>query len=271
VEPDLSPDCRRVLAAVERCVGWLLTTSRVTVTDTKADVTDVVTNVDREMEERLLVELARIRPRAHVVAEESHGGSAPDWSAETWLVDPIDGTTNFLHGRDTYTVNVALWDDGDLQIGAVARPSTGALAVAERGRGAWMGRRRMRTSDTSELERALLTTGLDPDVLTDGDRRERFEALVTRAQGVRRTGAAGIDLMGVAEGSFDGYFEEHSCSWDWAAGCLLVEEAGGRVSDLDGRRWRPEATSIVASNRALHDLILAVLGSPLPAGEKEHR
>jgi myo-inositol-1(or 4)-monophosphatase len=226
----------------------------------KGDI-DLVTEADLAAE-RLIVERIRsYHPRHAILTEESGdvkeaGGSDAEYK---WIIDPLDGTTNYAHGYPVFCVSVALEHLGQVVVGVVYDPTRDELFAAERGGGATLNGRRMRVSETDELNRALICTGFPYDVRERGDFARHFRQFIMRAQSVRRDGAAALDLSYVAAGRFEGFYEEGLRPWDVAAGVLLVEEAGGRVTHYDGSPFNIYATHIAASNGLVHDEMLRVL------------
>ena len=220
---------------------------------------DLVTQVDLAAEAAICAVLARDSPGVPILAEERGGAR----SAHTrWIIDPLDGTTNFVHGFPHYAVSVALEVDGQLQAGCIADPRTGAVALAARGLGATLDGQRLQVSDTPDLDAALFLTGFAYD------RRERPDFYLDRVrralvagQGLRRCGAATHDFLHIAIGRADVYWEFNLGPWDVAAGILLVEEAGGRVTDLSGACVNVGQPEILATNARLHDAALELLGS----------
>ena len=226
----------------------------------KGDI-DLVTEADLAAE-RLIVERIRsYHPRHAILTEESGdvkeaGGPAAEYK---WVIDPLDGTTNYAHGYPTFCVSVALEHEGRIVVGAVYDPTRDEMFAAERGSGATLNGRRMRASETDELNRALVCTGFPYDVRERGDFARHFRAFIMHAQSVRRDGAAALDLAYVASGRFDAFYEEGLRPWDVAAGVLLVEEAGGRVTHYDGTPFDHYRPPIAATNGILHDAVLHVL------------
>lgn len=219
---------------------------------------DLVTEGDREAERVILGMIRERFPDHAVVAEESgaHAGQAP----ARWIVDPLDGTTNYAHGLPIFAVSIALEVDGRLQVGVVYNPATGEKFTARRGRGAARNGRPLRVSQTQELGRSLLVTGFAYNVRRTAETNlDHFANFLGTAQGLRRLGSAALDLCYVAAGAFDGYWETQLNLWDLAAGWLIVEEAGGKVTDLLGRPLTMEARQIVASNGKIHEAMLDVL------------
>ena len=228
----------------------------------KGDI-DLVTEADLASE-RLIVERVRsYHPRHAVLTEESGdvvalGGARSDYK---WIVDPLDGTTNYAHGYPVFCVSIALEHEGRVVVGVVYDPVRDELFAAERGEGATLNGRRVRVSETDDLNRALLCTGFPYDVRERGDFARHFRNFIMSAQSVRRDGAAALDLAYVTAGRFDGFYEEGLRPWDVAAGVLLVEEAGGRVTHYDGRPFDHYRPPIAASNGLVHDAMLRVLAA----------
>jgi myo-inositol-1(or 4)-monophosphatase len=222
---------------------------------------DLVTAFDRRSEALLLERIAARFPSHAVLAEESgerRGAGAA--SGVRWMIDPLDGTTNFAHNYPFFAVSVGVEVDGELVAGAVFDPVRGELFAGARGRGATLDGAPLRVSGVSRLEDALLVTGFPYDVREHPARHlGLFEAFLVRAQGLRRDGSAALNLCYLAAGRFDGFWESHLAPWDVAAGVLLVREAGGRVSDLDGGPFQVEGRRILASNGRLHDAMLEVV------------
>jgi myo-inositol-1(or 4)-monophosphatase len=198
----------------------------------------------------------------HAVLGEEMGMSPDDSQARCrWLFDPIDGTTNYAHGLPIYCASAALEVDGRIQVGAVFDPTREELFTAERGRGAFLNGTPLRVSQASALVDSLLVTGFPYDVQTrTDDIVGLFGRFLARARAVRRLGSAALDLCYVAAGRMDGFWEQDLKPWDVAAGILLVEEAGGRVSGFSGAPFSPYGANIVASNGHLHQQMLDVIG-----------
>jgi myo-inositol-1(or 4)-monophosphatase len=220
--------------------------------------TDVVTDADHASEALILAAIAQRFPDHGVVAEES--GAAPGASEYQWLVDPLDGTVNYLHGLPTYGVSLAVLRRGELHIGVVYDPSRGELFAAERGGGARCNGRLLRVSGTARLADALLTTGFpyDRGARDDNNLREH-NRLLLRCQDVRRTGSAALELCYVAAGRVDAHWELGLKPWDVAAGALILLEAGGSMTDWDDQPWRPGGHKVVGSNGRIHDELLQEL------------
>ena len=215
---------------------------------------DLVTDTDVAIEAFLKNSLRDVVPGASFMAEESATQTLP--SGSCWIIDPVDGTTNFAHHFGDTATSVALWEDGRVVFGAVSAPVRGERYVAERGRGAWLNGRPLRVSDVSSCDEALVATGFPYSVHEDMDAVLRdMRILLDTTIGVRRCGSAALDMCFVACGSFDAYFEGWIKPWDIAAGWVLVEEAGGRVSGREGEKYRFH-TPILASNGAVHEEML---------------
>jgi myo-inositol-1(or 4)-monophosphatase len=219
---------------------------------------DLVTEVDRACEEEILGVLRGRFPDHDVVTEERI--LEKKGSSHVWYVDPLDGTTNFAHGYPFFCASVGLAVDGVRVLGAVYDALRDELFTGERGVGAFLNGHRLKVTSARELIDGLLVTGFPYDLHKDVDHRLRlFVRFARKARGLRRDGAAALDLCYVAAGRFDGFFEERLQPWDMMAGSLLVEEAGGRVSRFDGSPLDLRGDEVVASNGPLHDAMLAVL------------
>lgn len=218
---------------------------------------DLVTDTDLAIEAYLKEHLKDIVPGAAFLAEESAAKAQPEGTC--WIIDPVDGTTNFAHRFGDTATSVALWENGRATLGVVSAPIRGERYVAELGRGAWLNGTRIHVSDVGSCAEALVATGFPYSVREDMDIVLRdMRTLLDNTIGVRRCGAAALDMCFVACGSFDAYFEGWIKPWDVAAGWLLVEEAGGRVS---GRHGEPYAfnTPILATNGHIHEEMMRCL------------
>jgi myo-inositol-1(or 4)-monophosphatase len=223
----------------------------------KGDI-DLVTEVDLEVE-RMFRALIAGRFPDHAVLAEELGESGHD-SRYRWVFDPLDGTTNYAHGIPIFCATLALEIDGVPTVGAVFDPNRNELFTAERGVGAWLNGERLRTSSTALLREAVLVTGFPYDVR---DRLDElvgvFAAFLSGARAVRRLGSAAIDLCWTAAGRMDGFWEQSLQAWDVMAGALIVQEAGGRVTGIDGSEWQPYAGHVLATNGHLHDQMVDVV------------
>jgi myo-inositol-1(or 4)-monophosphatase len=225
----------------------------------KSAPNDLVTEVDRACETHLVEALRRERPGDDVLAEE--GGAHEDGGgAWRWVIDPLDGTVNYAHGYPCFCVSIGVEHRGRRAVGVVYEPLRDELFEAVCGGGARRNDRPIHVSPTAQLARALLATGFAYDVHDSPvDNLDRLARAVKRAGGVRRDGSAALDLCYVACGRFDGFWELKLHAWDVAAGILIVEEAGGRVSDLAGGPPPASGREIAASNGRIHDEMLRVL------------
>jgi len=220
---------------------------------------DLVTEADVAAEQAIIEVIRGTFPRHDILAEEQ--GYQASSSAYCWIVDPLDGTTNFAHGFPWFCVSIALAVEGEVVLGVVLHPVTGELFRAERGGGAYLNDIPLQVSKTPRLDQALLATGFPYDRKTSPvNNYEHFIQFQQSAQACRRAGSAALDLAYTAAGRFDGYWELKLKPWDVAAGQLLVSEAGGRVSDFSGGPLRMDGGETLASNGLLHDAMLEVLG-----------
>ena len=220
---------------------------------------DLVTEVDLEVERMFRELVGRRFPDHHVLAEEL-GGSASVPPGACWVFDPIDGTTNFAHGVPIFCASLALEIDGVPEVAAVYDPNRKELFTAERGGGAFLNGVPLRVSSAARLIDALLVTGFPYDVQVRVDEIVGlFGAFIGQARAVRRLGSAAIDLCWVAAGRMDGFWESDLKAWDLAGGALIVAEAGGRVTALDGRPFTSRSGQVVASNGRIHDAMLDVI------------
>jgi myo-inositol-1(or 4)-monophosphatase len=218
-----------------------------------------VTAADRRAEEILRGELEKARPGYGFLGEEGGLREGTD-KTHVWVVDPLDGTTNFLHGIPQFAVSIALERDGTVVAGVVYNPAIDELFTAERGKGAFLNDQRLRVAARRRLADAVIACGLPH--LGRGDLalfRKEFGAVQDKVAGLRRFGAAALDLAWVAAGRFDAFWERDLSPWDMAAGLLIVREAGGFVSDLDGKDAMMAARNIIAGNETMHRELLTVL------------
>ncbi len=220
---------------------------------------DFVSAADRRAEEIIFTELERARPGYSFLMEES-GERRGDDPQHRWIVDPLDGTTNFLHAIPLFAISIALERQGRLHAALVYNPITDEMFTAERGGGAFMNDRRIRVAARTQLADAVVATGIPHIGRGDhpGFLRE-LAALMPAVAGIRRCGAAALDLAWVAAGRFDGFWERGLSPWDMAAGLLLIREAGGFASDLRGTEAILDHGNVVAGNEAIHRQLLSVL------------
>lgn len=197
----------------------------------------------------------------HTILAEEGGVRGGTDSRYRWIVDPLDGTTNYAHGFPFFCVSIGLEVDGRLVLGVVYAPSLDELFVAEAGRGASVDNRPIQVSAIGELDQALLATGFPYDRAEFSRALRSFEVMSRQSQAVRRAGSAALDLCYVAAGRLDGYWEHSVRPWDVAAGALIVLEAGGAVSATDGAPFNVDAGQVLASNGSLHAPMVAALGA----------
>jgi myo-inositol-1(or 4)-monophosphatase len=222
---------------------------------------DLVTDIDRKVEQMFRAMIADRFPDHAVLAEEFElRGDRERESRYCWVFDPVDGTTNYAHGLPIFCSAASLEIDGQPVIAAVYDPSRRELFTAERGVGAWLNGVPMRISHATALIDALLCTGFPYSVQEDPEELVAlFGEFLKRARAVRRLGSAAIDLCYVAAGRLDGFYELKLNPWDISAGALLVEEAGGRVTNLDGGPFSSRGGSVIASNGGVHDAMVETL------------
>ncbi len=222
-------------------------------------VIDPVTEMDRASEDYLLAEIRRRWPGSAILTEES--GTIKGDGVGHWYIDPLDGTVNYAHGIPIYSVSLAYAEDGKMRLGVVYDPTRDELFSAERGRGAQLNGMRIHASDASRLGRSLLVTGFPYEAWdTDQDNFANFVRLGKLSQGVRRLGSAALDACYVAAGRLDGFWEMSLKPWDVAAGGLIAEEAGARVTNVHNQAdYLSAPQSIVAAAPGIHDQILANL------------
>jgi len=225
---------------------------------------DLVTVADRESEAAVIETIVKSHPGHAILAEES-GARATEGAEWRWIIDPLDGTTNYAHGMPQFCITIGVEHRGEIVAGGTWSPATDELFLAESGSGATRNGERIHVSRCSDLDRALVVTGFPYD------RREhisyymaQFSAFLRQSQGVLRMGAAGMDFCRVAMGSLDGYWERGLHPWDVAAGKLIIEEAGGRATDFRGQPFDIFGPDFLASNGRLHDAMLAILAECPP-------
>lgn len=232
---------------------------------------NLVTEVDKISEEAILRIIKKNFPDHAILTEESaefipnvHPKGKKSKSIYKWIIDPLDGTTNYAHGLPIYCVSSALEENGKIILGVVYNPNLDELFVAEKGKGAFLSsckiRRRISVSQTTQLSKSLLATGFPYDIRTSEiNNLDHFANFYKKAQAVRRGGSAALDLCYLAMGRFDGFWELKLSPWDTAAGSLLVEEAGGKVTDFLGGPFNIYLKEILASNGKIHKQMIEVL------------
>ncbi len=235
----------------------------------KSNALDLVTEADKEAESAIIASIRGAFPDHAILAEES--GASAQKSAHRWIIDPLDGTTNFAHGFPAFCVSIAYEHRGRVQYGVVFDALHKDLFTARRGKGAQLNGKPIHVSKAKTLATSLLATGFAYD------RRERrrfylafWEDMMTRVEGLRRAGSAALDLASVACGRLDGFWEFSLKPWDIAAGSLLVSEAGGTVTNMDGTPLDIAGAQILATNRRIHREIAQVLREIRPEAERRH-
>lgn len=220
---------------------------------------DLVTEADLAAEQLIVERIRSYYPRHAILAEESGEAIVEGAGEWKWIIDPLDGTTNYAHAYPCFCVSIGLEYKGAMALGVIYDPMRDETFAAERGEGATLNGRRIRVSEIDDLNSAMLCTGFPYDVRDHGDFARHFHNFIMHAQAVRRDGSAALDLAAVACGRFDGFWEEGLRPWDVAAGVLLIEEAGGRVSRYDGSTFDIYTPPIIASNGLVHDAMMSVL------------
>jgi myo-inositol-1(or 4)-monophosphatase len=220
---------------------------------------DLVTEADVAAESAIIASLNEDAPGIAIMAEESFQGQA-DLEQRTWIIDPLDGTTNFAHGIPIFAVSIGLLDQGQPLAGVIYCPMQDELFCASKGGGAWLNDRRIQVTATDFLVQALVATGFPYDIRKYVDQvLAQTRSVLPKVRDIRRMGAAAVDLAYVACGRLDGFWESALKPWDTAAGWLLVEEAGGRVTGFSGQPYSPFRGEILASNSLLHPLLIDAL------------
>ena len=227
---------------------------------TKSAAIDLVTEVDHACEELIVRTLASERPDDAILAEEG-GGEDHEGATWRWVVDPLDGTTNYAHGYPRFCVSIGVECEGHREVAAVYDPLLDELYTARRGAGAFLNGRRLSVSREADFGQALLATGFAYDIRKSlEDNLNHFAHVIKQARAVRRDGSAALDLCYVAAGRFDGFWEMKLHPWDVAAGLLVVEEAGGATSDMRGGPAPRSGRETVASNGHIHARLIELLG-----------
>ena len=230
----------------------------------KGDI-DLVTEADLASEKLIIERIKSHYPRHAILAEESGATEViypvkgeTEWR---WIVDPLDGTTNYAHGYPCFCVSIALERAGSIEIGVIYDPTRDEVFAAERGQGATLNDRRIQVSTVDDLNAAMLCTGFPYNVRERPDFARDFAKFTMQAQAVRRDGSAAIDLAYLACGRFDGFWEDGLNAWDIAAGVILIKEAGGRTTDFHGEPLDIFTPKVLASNGLIHEKMMRVLGT----------
>lgn len=222
---------------------------------------DIVTEMDLGAEEIVVSTIKKRFPKDSILAEESGRAEGEGKGSEVcWIIDPLDGTTNYAHGFPVFNVSIAVERLGEIVVGVVYDPMRDELFTAVKGGGASLNNRKISVSSGSDLDKSLLATGFPYDIRTSRrNNLNNFSNLAVRVQAIRRAGAAALDLVYVACGRFDGFWELKLQPWDLGAGALIVEEAGGRVTGLDGSLFSIYGGDVVASNGLIHEEMVEIL------------
>jgi myo-inositol-1(or 4)-monophosphatase len=228
----------------------------------KGDI-DLVTEADLAAEKLIIERIKSHYPRHAILAEESGASEAMDAARSDWkwIIDPLDGTTNYAHSYPCFCVSIAVEHAGIIEIGVVYDPTRDEMFAAERGQGATLNERPMRVSNVDDLNAAMLCTGFPYNVRERPNFARDFINFTMSAQAVRRDGSAALDLAYLACGRFDGFWEDGLNAWDIAAGVLLIEEAGGRITDFVGAPLDIYTAKVLATNGRVHDAMMRVLNS----------
>lgn len=223
----------------------------------KGDI-NLVTEADKMSEDLIIAAIQRSFPDHGILSEESP--AILDGSSMRWIIDPLDGTTNYAHGYPVFCVSIALEKDGEIVLGVIYDPARCDTFLAVRGKGAYLNSKKIAVSKTSDLTRSLLATGFPYDIRESKENNlDNFSRMAKEAQAIRRAGSAALDIAYVAAGRFDGFWELKLKPWDTAAACLLLEEAGGKITDITDRPWNLLSPHILASNGLIHEQMIAVL------------
>lgn len=221
---------------------------------------DLVTEADVTAEAAIIASLQEDAPGITFMAEESFDGKSEPGNGRIWVIDPLDGTTNFAHGIPLFAVSIALVENKQPILGVIYCPMQDELFVASHGGGAWLNDHEINVTETEFLVQSLVATGFPYDIHKHLSRiLAQTQSVLPKVRDIRRCGAAAVDLAYVACGRFDGFWEMELKPWDTAAGCLLVNEAGGRVSDFMDKEYSPFDKEILASNGRLHPLLIELL------------
>ena len=224
------------------------------------DLNNMVSYVDKEAEKMLVADLTALLPEASFITEEGTTGLEPDENALNWIIDPLDGTTNFIHGIPVYCVSVGLARGKDLLVGVIHQPNLDEMFYGWKNGGAWLNGNKLKVSGTPLLADSLIATGF-PYYKFEKQKRYMYilELLMQKTHGIRRMGAAAVDLAYVAAGRFDGFYEYNLNSWDMAAGVLMIKEAGGTVTDFKGGDNYLFGGDIIAASGGHQELVDVIL------------
>ncbi len=223
----------------------------------KGDI-DILTETDLQCEEHIIKRILDRFPNDTILTEESKLSIGT--TTQKWIIDPLDGTTNFSHRFPFCAVSIGLEIDGEMKYGVVLNPIFNELFYAEKNKGSFLNERKIHISDNLEIKNCLIGTGFPYDRWQKGDYYiKQYLAFMKCCQGVRRAGAAAIDLCYVACGRLDGFFERKLKPWDMAAGSLIITEAGGKITEFDGKHWHYSNDTFLASNGKIHEKMIEIL------------
>ena len=219
---------------------------------------NLVTEADKMSEDLIIAAISQKFPDHGILSEESPFITGV--GKLRWIIDPLDGTTNYAHGYPVFCVSIALENEGKIVLGVIYDPMREEMFVAVRGGGLYLNEKKLHVSDVSDLSRSLLVTGFPYDIRESKDNNLNFfNAMALKVQAIRRVGSAALDLAYLAAGRFDGFWELKLKPWDTAAGCLMVEEAGGLISDIAGQKWHLQSPSLLASNALIQEQMVEAL------------
>jgi len=223
----------------------------------KGDI-NLVTEADKMSENLIIKSIRRAFPDHGILSEESPAVAGS--GKIRWIVDPLDGTTNYAHGYPVFCVSIALENDGNVVLGVIYDPMREELFSTVRGKGVYLNGKKLSVSSIRDISRSLLATGFPYDIRESRENNlDYFSRMAVNVQAIRRAGAAALDLAYLAAGRFDGFWELKLQPWDTAAASLMVEEAGGMISDIKGDRWHLQSANILASNGLIHEQMIDIL------------
>jgi len=218
---------------------------------------NLVTEADKMSEDLIIAAINSSFPDHGILSEESPAQNSQ--AMLRWIIDPLDGTTNYAHGYPVFCVSIALENEGVIVLGVIYDPLREDMFIAERGKGAYLNGKKLKVSPTATLSRSLLATGFPYDIRMSKDNNlNYFNLMAVEAQAIRRAGAAALDIAYLAVGRFDGFWELKLMPWDVAAGCLMVEESGGVISDMSGGQWDISSPNVLVSNGLIHEQMISV-------------
>ena len=219
---------------------------------------NLVTEADKMSEDLIIAAISRKFPDHGILSEESPMITGA--GKLRWIIDPLDGTTNYAHGYPVFCISIALENEGTIVLGVIYDPMREEMFAAVRGEGAYLNDKKLAVSRTDNISRSLLATGFPYDIRESKENNlDYFNSMAINVQAIRRAGAAALDLAYLAAGRFDGFWELKLKPWDTAAGCLMVEEAGGLVSNVFGEKWSIFSPHVLASNGLIHGQMIEVL------------